>query len=208
MTIDSLLKKYGTQIPYYELLTCDFWRMKRLQIIHRDKKTCKKCGKVGFDDYMPKVIYTKYGKPETIFVPFNYVEKEIIEQVGFHGSIIEFPDIKIVEEVVISPVFMHVHHKYYMLTKYPWEYADESFVTVCSGCHHEIHENEVIPVYASEYDKDNSHLTPCLRCNGQRIFEQYHYIQNGICFRCGGAGFVELIWDIDRIESESKEENE
>lgn len=92
---------------------------------------------------------------------------------------------------------LHVHHKYYVLNKWPWEYPDEAFVTLCRAHHYSLHEAEKIPVY----DKTGTTLdaTPCLRCNGAGYLKEYRRIQNGICFRCSGAKYEELIGKDDRI---------
>lgn len=34
---------------------------------------------------------------------------------------------------------LHVHHLRYRRDAEPWEYANESLVTVCDGCHEELH---------------------------------------------------------------------
>ena len=36
-------------------------------------------------------------------------------------------------------------------------------------------------------------FTPCVRCNGMGYFPEYKKIENGICFRCRGARYEELI---------------
>ena len=79
-----------------------------------------------------------------------------------------------------------------ILTKYPWQYPDSALVTLCVDCHKTTHENELIPVFIDELDKNGRYLTPCNRCSGQESFEQFWYIDNGICFRCGGARYEEL----------------
>lgn len=34
---------------------------------------------------------------------------------------------------------LHVHHKYYLDDRYPWEYEDDALVTVCDCCHKKYH---------------------------------------------------------------------
>ena len=36
---------------------------------------------------------------------------------------------------------MHVHHKYYLDGKRPWEYSNNVLVTLCENCHNYIHNN-------------------------------------------------------------------
>lgn len=33
---------------------------------------------------------------------------------------------------------LHVHHRYYLRGRKPWEYPDDAFMALCSGCHEEI----------------------------------------------------------------------
>ena len=30
---------------------------------------------------------------------------------------------------------LHVHHKYYLKDKKPWEYPNDALITLCEGCH-------------------------------------------------------------------------
>ena len=46
------------------------------------------------------------------------------------------------------------------------------------------------------YDKNRNNVanyTPCLRCYGAGEFPQFNHVQSGICFRCLGAKYEELI---------------
>ncbi|MDZ7808793.1 MAG: hypothetical protein U5K71_17040 [Gracilimonas sp.] len=80
------------------------------------------------------------------------------------------------------------------------EYSDDALITVCSECHQKIHEAENIAFYADDSMTEELLMMPCYRCNGVGEFPEYKHVQNGICFRCGGAKFEQLIRDIDRIE--------
>jgi hypothetical protein len=87
---------------------------------------------------------------------------------------------------------LHVHHTYYQDGLLPWDYPSESLKTFCYKCHETLHKNEQIP----RYDKSGrliGNLTPCPRCIGAGWFPQYKHVENGICFYCQGARFVELI---------------
>jgi hypothetical protein len=104
----------------------------------------------------------------------------------------------VVNEVELSEiVFLHVHHQYYILANLPWEYPDSALITVCSNCHEVIHKSGVIPVYREETKAVKLNLIPCSRCYGQGILPQFSHHQNGICFKCGGAKYLELHRDID-----------
>lgn len=41
-----------------------------------------------------------------------------------------------------SPNNLHVHHKYYVLDKEPWEYPDDVLITLCDLCHRVQHHKE------------------------------------------------------------------
>lgn len=38
---------------------------------------------------------------------------------------------------------LHVHHKYYVFGRQPWEYPDQALVTLCNYCHSEEHYSKV-----------------------------------------------------------------
>ncbi len=93
-----------------------------------------------------------------------------------------------------TPLFLNVHHKHYIIQHKAWEYDDADLVTLCNECHAKVHKAIGAPVYSDEngYIKE-VHLTPCLRCGGTGYFPEYKHIENGLCFRCRGARFEELI---------------
>ncbi len=101
------------------------------------------------------------------------------------------------------PVELHVHHKYYILEHEPWEYPDNALVTLCGDCHNKLHTSKIvdIPVYAigNNGTKIKMDYTPCKRCAGQGYLTQYLHIDGGICFRCKGAKYEELIPDKDEV---------
>lgn len=89
---------------------------------------------------------------------------------------------------------LHVHHTYYLYDHYAWQYDDSALITYCSQCHAEFHENNEVPIYIERNGKKiNMNFTPCVRCNGMGYFPEYKKIENGICFRCRGARYEELI---------------
>lgn len=86
---------------------------------------------------------------------------------------------------------LHVHHTYYQDERLPWDYPSESLKTFCYKCHETLHKNEQIP----RYDKSGKligNLTPCPKCSGAGWFPQYKHVENGICFDCQGARYIEL----------------
>lgn len=55
-----------------------------------------------------------------------------------------------------SDTELHVHHKYYLQEKEPWDYPDDCFITLCCDCHDSEHSKLV--------ELDN-HILNCLRQN-------------------------------------------
>lgn len=46
---------------------------------------------------------------------------------------------------------LHVHHKYYILNREPWEYPDNLLITLCENCHK--HEEEELEDITSDLIK-------------------------------------------------------
>lgn len=87
---------------------------------------------------------------------------------------------------------LHVHHKYYQLSRKPWEYPDNALTTLCWQCHTELHQNQSIPVL-DENGNSIGLYRYCSRCHGAGWFPKYKHVESGICFRCNGAKYEELI---------------
>lgn len=88
---------------------------------------------------------------------------------------------------------IQVHHTYYKYNKLPWQYPNESLMTVCGPCHQKIHEEETIYV---EFDDGNKiELTPCDRCDGTGYISRYSHYKNGVCFKCFGGRFDQKLMD-------------
>jgi len=87
---------------------------------------------------------------------------------------------------------LHVHHKYYQEKLLPWEYPLNALTTLCWICHKELHENQKI-IRLDENGNEKGMLTRCFRCHGTGYFPQYDHVEGGICFRCNGARYEELI---------------
>jgi hypothetical protein len=214
--LTELQGEYGTRIPYHELLSSKEWWDKRTQVVDRDRRTCRKCNQIRIDDWRPRA----FG-PYTVMWPVQFKVTEVMvkKYIPTIDAEVEMPEFVCDEEYVhkliprqiklptgelktvydedaSEALFLHVHHTYYDLAKLPWEYPDESLITVCSSCHKKIHETEKIPVYKNEQELN---LTKCKRCNGQGILKEYWYWQNGVCFDCGGQKYTELIRPWDKI---------
>ena len=87
---------------------------------------------------------------------------------------------------------LHVHHKYYQMGKYAWEYPTNALETLCWNCHREKHENSTITVYDETF-KPVTKYTVCPRCHGAGWFPQWYDIEEGICFYCRGAKYLEVM---------------
>lgn len=91
---------------------------------------------------------------------------------------------------------LNVHHRYYIFGNDPWDYADDALVSLCERCHKLVHETLAPLVYThSSNGLKILKLTPCKRCGGYGFFSEYRHVQDGICFRCKGAKYEELIND-------------
>ena len=87
---------------------------------------------------------------------------------------------------------LHVHHKYYQEGLLPWEYPDDALMTLCYKCHEKLHKDGIVEVL-DKHGNNIGHYHYCKRCNGAGWFPEYWYFQSGICFRCDGARYEELI---------------
>ena len=91
-------------------------------------------------------------------------------------------------------VKLNVHHKFYVLGRNAWEYEDSSLITLCDKCHSQIHLCTDVKVYTTENGLQIAmNYTPCSRCGGVGYFPEYRKVENGICFRCRGYRYEELI---------------
>jgi hypothetical protein len=204
-SLSELQDKYrGSRIPYEELLRTPEWLDFRVPIIDRDGHKCTKCSApeteyaVGrhvywIKQYDNKVVSQQFWKkweefkkiPGNETAPFEPAEEDYIKVPEFEYETMVKVD---------APVRLHVHHKYYLEGMWPWQYPLDSLVTLCNWCHAELHANEKVPYYRRDNeDLVEWNLTPCIRCNAAGFLPQYDYVENGICFRCHGYKYEELI---------------
>ncbi|TXE15274.1 hypothetical protein ES692_17415 [Psychroserpens burtonensis] len=87
---------------------------------------------------------------------------------------------------------LHIHHKYYINQLFAWEYKDDALITLCETCHRDLHEKQEVQVYNNEYELIGKYKY-CSRCHGAGVFPEYSHVDNGICFRCKGIRYEELI---------------
>lgn len=103
-----------------------------------------------------------------------------------------------------DPISLNVHHKRYILQKKAWEYNDDDLVTLCNECHEKIHKVLSPKVYSDNNGyMEEVPLIPCSRCQGTGYFPEYRHVENGVCFRCRGARFEELIQHKEPVYSTS-----
>lgn len=89
---------------------------------------------------------------------------------------------------------LEVHHRYYILNHYAWKYDDSALITLCKDCHELIHKTISPLIYTITGDRFiRMNFTPCNRCGGAGWFQKYTHVQGGICFRCNGSRYEELI---------------
>ncbi|WP_346856470.1 hypothetical protein [uncultured Draconibacterium sp.] len=171
----ELVEKIGREnIAYNDLLQTDEWIMRRNEIVNRDKNQCTKCGS-------PKTFWYNGG---------NYFTLERWRKVkGGSKKILISSSVK-----TDHPIYLHVHHKYYILERLPWEYGNTELITLCDTCHWELHQEEGVKIYEEKEDGNiELDYTLCSKCKGAGVFPEYSHIQSGICFRCNGSRFEELI---------------
>jgi len=87
---------------------------------------------------------------------------------------------------------LNVHHEYYQDDTLPWDYPDSALTTLCLFCHENHHKDQKI-IHKDKAGNHIGYLTPCNRCNGTGYLPEYFYHENGICFNCNGAKYLELI---------------
>lgn len=84
---------------------------------------------------------------------------------------------------------LHVHHKCYRDGQEIWEQPNYEYITLCNVCHAVVHSSQSIPFY-NRYNEILKYLKSCPRCLGQRYFNKYRHVENGICFKCRGVGSI------------------
>lgn len=173
-------------IPYVDLLNTVEWIKRRDQIVLRDKYKCTNCGRSEtVRDYLHHD--TTSGTDCFVWVTdeYPYYKDDDGKLVKSGSPLLEHSD---------KPYFLHVHHKKYILGRLPWEYNDNDLTTLCNWCHWAFHKDNKVPVYRFEKNElKEVDVTPCTRCHGAGWFPEYDHIQNGVCFRCRGNKFEELI---------------
>lgn len=204
---------------YEEQLKSKEWRLLRKSILGRDSKSCTICnnkkilakttsfyyfseGTNQFDKSQFFVIIPQINAVIEIQVPREAIKGiKDPEKYKYHlfykpnggaflAAIVELSDAAIAHYVCEG--LLEIHHKYYQQGCRAWEYPEDALQTLCWNCHEEIHRTSRIPKKNSE-GKIIGNMTPCSRCFGTGRLPQYSHVESGICFRCRGAQYDELI---------------
>ncbi|KFF11162.1 hypothetical protein [Flavobacterium hydatis] len=179
-------------ITYVEKLNTSEWQKKRSEIIERDNQMCVKCNarQSKYINGQSYINYTKEEEEEFIQKVKEGVKK-LFEEMNLVAPI---PDrIENPLHIDYQPIFLHVHHKYYIKNRLPWDYPSEALISLCKNCHQKIHDTENIPVYLNDLMQTELSLKKCNRCNGSGYIPQYHYYMDGICFECNGNEYEEFL---------------
>lgn len=166
-------EKNGQNLLYSDLLSTTEWKEFRDKIIREDDAQCQKCGELRNS--------------------YAWELKNSFSEDVFMRQHTEFEKKHLGDGVVYSSkhINIHVHHKYYIKDRHPWEYKKEALISVCSDCHTEIHETETILIYENEDLLNSKKLVKCESCRGTGHKPQFDYYMNGICFQCSGKGMLE-----------------
>jgi hypothetical protein len=138
-----------------------------------------------------------------IYVDENYWDKEQINQLKnakvYHSKSEEAETGFLIQGLRKNPGNkwlytrnLHVHHTVYYQGKEPWEYPDELLESLCWKCHEDVHSDNEIPILDSSGNVVGKY-TYCKRCHGAGWFPEYKHVRGGVCFRCEGARYEELI---------------
>jgi hypothetical protein len=210
-------------MTYSELLNSPNWQLKRLEILKRDSCVCQNCSNDKIETFIKtyglldrrstnskRLIYKIFENEETSiaidsFKPYNLIVKNVMLYLDKTQDNYFLPiaarrlkkgELKNIEVDILTNQWifvnnLHIHHNYYITGKLPWEYDNEALQTLCWTCHEELHKNVKVPVYVN--NEVGGYLTPCFRCFGAGQFPEFSHVQSGICFRCIGAKYEELI---------------
>jgi len=221
ISFEQLCKDYKDpeNIPYAELLKTEEWKNKRQEILKRDGHKCTKCGKRSTREIDKDTFRSMLGvSGKTIswsvvnserkltnsisdsnhYWFFNPYEKFHSDHSGsyaeckFTRAIIDGKDCALV--FADKPYWLEIHHKMYVLNKLPWENFNKDLTTLCNWCHWDVHKNGYIEAFFLRDGKlISAKMTPCYRCRGAGWFPEYVHRKDGICYRCLGKRFEELI---------------
>lgn len=192
----ELLKDYPNKpinsIPYSELLNTHEWKKFRDKIEKRDNYKCLHCSiSSGSNEVEFNNVELELQRDKNTELHLE-IEELIRDDLLIDELFISYPlDIKIqAPKCFIEKISLEVHHSYYIFQKAPWEYPENSLITLCRVCHQMEHDCKTVYVY----DDENKNLVrdeflTCIRCSGSGYLSEYDYYQNGVCFECKGWGY-------------------
>ncbi|ARV07201.1 hypothetical protein BTO04_11115 [Polaribacter sp. SA4-10] len=195
ISYSSLIDKKPEQyISYLEKLSTKEWNEKRNKIIKRDECTCNICKQkatIFENGLMFKKKTTKELEEYKRSIANSWYDSVLPEFKNKYDRDI-LPEI--LKNIKIKPkqIILQVHHKYYVINNLPWDYPDDSLITLCNECHQKLHNNTNIPMYSDNSKNVQLESTKCATCNGSGYRREYNYYLNGICFNCNGNKYVEL----------------
>lgn len=176
MNLKELIEKIGEEnIRYEDLLQTDEWFKRRKEILEKDDSYCTKCGLSETLWHAGKLV--------------SFDKKKFIDtELNGERITADFP----IE--LDRNVYLHIHHKYYVMGRLPWEYNNDELTTLCNCCHWALHQNETVKIFQeTTTGLKEKNFSVCSRCNGAGVFPEYSHVQAGICFNCHGARYEELI---------------
>jgi hypothetical protein len=199
-------------ITYIELLKTKEWHAKCKEIRKRDSSACVKCKRPESEKIdiktLQSLLKTKdttvkwqiSGKEHTVTTRLYSGDYWLLSESTFKkfDTYNCFKYVKTPKDMILikakRPYTLEVHHKFYILNQLPWENYNKDLETQCNWCHSEFHKFNQVKAYNKINGKlIPAKLTPCARCGGYGRIAKFEHIENGICFRCRGHKFEELI---------------
>ena len=183
---------------YVELLQTIEWRALRTKLLERDSYICATCSQQETYNYYDR----NSGSKKFYEVKFNDKPRKHLNHSIINGKIeyyYIFDDRDVILTETQQPRTLHIHHRYYIANRLPWQYDWQCFKTLCVNCHCNLHKETVVPFLEITVDENKNwhynktYKTPCHRCNGAGHFPEYSHVENGICFRCRGERYEHLI---------------
>lgn len=175
------------KILYQDQLSTIEWKNKRNSIIQRDNNICTCCKS------MPSIFKKGKAYRKQTITEKEIEFKELIESEEWKEWFELFGTYpKIGPRLIpdLNPTILHVHHKYYVINKLAWNYPDDALITLCKDCHQKLHNTQRIPIFLDESLETELDYEICDRCNGSGYLKEFHYYQNGTCFKCNGEIFI------------------
>lgn len=190
ITYETLIQELnGRDVNYNDLLLTVEWSKKREEILRRDSYHCSKCGKDSTIEHYDQKSHKKFH------LWLGELKPTLVKREDGRSEEIYRPEVTVSNKAY----HMHVHHRFYILNRLPWEYDNEVLITLCNWCHWDLHQNEDAVVF-NEDGLTKAEMRPCRRCLGAGWFPEYYHVEAGVCFRCRGSRYEK---PLIRIKNES-----